>query len=409
MEMLAASRSIAQAPTQAHAGAAAALRVSETEVDAASEQTFLQHIALSNVTNAVPFTLIAICSVYLPGWRIMAGLLVLNVAAMAAMYLVSRRIAAAQDGPHYRAGWRVYEGLAFLTGVLWSGLMLPIMPTLGHDIASAFVCVVIIVAVAITSMVLAPQWRSFVCFLSGVMLCLVPQTVAFIGVLGLIPLAATLGLVPALGGLALALRRQHRLMIRTQLENRRLADDLTHALAAAEYLASRDSLTGLYNRRAFEELARKAAAEAHAEPLCLILVDLDHFKAINDCHGHGIGDSVLQQAGQLIAGVAGPRDLVGRGDGAVARWGGEEFILLLRGCTPDGGALLAERLRVGLSALGHAEWPEGLRVTGSFGVAAWHGRMPLHLGISRADAAMYEAKNAGRDRVCIHSEAMVEA
>lgn len=402
MEMLATARSI-------HAARAAMeTRVTETDVDTLSEQMFLQHIPLSNFTNSVPFALIAICCSYLPEWRLMASFLVLNMALVVGMYLVSRRIIRSVEPKQSHALWRAYEAMAFASGLLWSAKMWPIMPTLGHDIASAFVCVVIIVSVAVTCMVVAPQWRTFVAFLSGVMVCLVSLTVAYIGSVGLIPLAATLGLGPALVGLAIALRKQHRLMIRTQLENQQLAEHLTQALAAAEYLASRDSLTGLYNRRAFENLAGKVVADAQAGPLCLVLVDLDHFKAINDRHGHAIGDSVLQQAGQLIAGTVGPLDLVGRGDGAVARWGGEEFILLLRQCRLQQAVEVAETLRDGLSRLRHAAWPDGLAVTGSFGVAAWEGNIPLHVAISSADAAMYQAKNEGRNRICVHDEASGE-
>ncbi len=93
---------------------------------------------------------------------------------------------------------------------------------------------------------------------------------------------------------------------------------------------------------------------------------------------------------------------MGRGDGAIARWGGEEFILLLRNCSLDRASEVAEKLRFGLLALRNPEWPEGLVVTGSFGVAPWTPETPLHTAIAMADEAMYSAKNAGRNRVCLH-------
>lgn len=398
MEMLATAKSLQTAQT-VHAGV-----VAEDQVDQLSRQNFLEHIPLSNATNVVPFALIAICSFYLPEWRLMASLLCLNALALVAMYTVSRMLRTAPSHENSGALWRAYEAFAFVSGMLWAAKMFPVIATLGRDIASMFVCVVIIVAIAVTSMVVASQWRTFLSFLVGVMLCLIPQTVAFIDVIGPVPLLATLGLAPALISLASAIRRQNRLMIRTQLEKQQLADDLAHALSVAEYLANRDSLTDLYNRRAFVDVATKLRDDASAGPLSLIIVDLDHFKRINDLYGHGVGDSVLKMAAQLISNAVGPLDVVGRGDGAVGRWGGEEFIILMRNCPQKEAAQLAERLRQGLVDLRAFDWPEALVVSGSFGVAIWSEGDDLNMAIGLADAAMYQAKHQGRNRVCVHDD-----
>ena len=395
MEMLATARSLRAAQP------APRICVTEADIDQLSRRNFLDHIPLSNVTNVVPFTLIALCCSYVAQGTLLAALLALNAAAVFGMYLVSRRLRKATSLAQSAFWWRVYEITSFASGVLWAATMLPVVATLGQDIASMFVCVIIIVSVAVTSMVVASQWRTVLSFLAGVMLCLVPQTLAYLAVIGPIPLVATIGLGPALVGLAHAIRKQERLMIRTQLENQQLAESLSEALAVAEFLASRDSLTGLYNRRAFEELALGISADEPGTPLSLILLDLDHFKSINDRHGHGIGDSVLKETAQLIKSTVGPLDVVGRGDGAVARWGGEEFILLLRGATLEQAAYIAETLRQGLAALRDPRWAEDLVVTGSLGVARWHEGMPLHLAIGLADTAMYQAKKAGRNQVSI--------
>jgi diguanylate cyclase (GGDEF)-like protein len=161
-------------------------------------------------------------------------------------------------------------------------------------------------------------------------------------------------------------------------------------------------LTGLYNRRAFETVATAMQNDASTAPLSLILVDLDHFKAINDRHGHTTGDSVLRRAADVIASHAGPLDLVGRGDGAVARWGREEFIILLRNMSAADAAAVAERMRVDLTQLSDGSWPDGFMVTASFGVAEWSNGISLHTCISRSDEAMYSAKQAGRNRVRLH-------
>lgn len=401
MEMFATARSIEAAQ------AASESCDIESDVNRLSQRNFLQHIPLANVINIIPFALIAICSLYLPDWRLMAGLIAANAATVLAMFFVSRQLLRC-DAERHRIYWLVYDTMACVSGLIWASMMFPVIETLGRDIVSLFVCVVIIVSIAVTSMVVASQWRTFSAFLAGVMLCLIPLTFAYIDSTGPITLIATLGLAPALLVLAHGARLQNRLIIRTQLEKQQLADDLAQALAAAEYLANRDSLTGLFNRRAFEDVAERVRKDDHSHPISIVLVDLDHFKAINDRHGHAVGDNVLKSAAALMSSAIGPFDLVGRGDGAAARWGGEEFILLLRNSTATDAAQMAELLRTALADVKDPTWPAGLTVTGSFGVATWHENMTLHMAINQADAAMYEAKNAGRNKVHVASQAGTE-
>jgi diguanylate cyclase (GGDEF)-like protein len=279
--------------------------------------------------------------------------------------------------------------------------MLPVVATLGTNINSTFVCVIIIVSVAVTSMVIATRWRGFLCFLAGVILCLLPQTIAYIDVIGPIPLLATIALGPALWGLGAPVYRQERSLIRAQLEMDHLTQELSRALDKAEFLANRDSLTGLYNRRAFEATANALGSGRQDGQVCLILIDLDHFKSINDCHGHSTGDSVLQKAAETIVETMRPIDVLGRGDGAAARWGGEEFLLLLPHCSLPLAAQVAEALRARLAKLSDPLWPTDLTVSGSLGVARWEPGASLHHCISEADQAMYRAKQAGRNRIAV--------
>jgi diguanylate cyclase (GGDEF)-like protein len=374
-------------------------RALETMVEHLSQAHFLRGAAQWQSANLAPLLLIGLCSLYLPDWKPTALFIALNLACGAAMFAVSQRLARSNHPPDERGLWRWYNWLAFGAGASWAGLMWPVAPTLGEDIASTFVCVIIIASVAVTSMVMATQRASFVHFLAGLILCLLPQTIIHIGAIGPIPLVATIALAPALWGLAGAVHRQDRSLIRTQLEKEHLAQELARALEQAEFLANRDSLTGLYNRRAFEKLAHEVRSADPAAPLCLVLIDLDHFKAINDTHGHAAGDAVLQMAAQIILEDARPSDVLGRGDGAVARWGGEEFLLLLPHCPMPLALLMAERLRARLAAMADPSWPEGLAVSGSFGVACWRPEVALHQCISEADQAMYRAKQAGRNRV----------
>jgi diguanylate cyclase (GGDEF)-like protein len=163
--------------------------------------------------------------------------------------------------------------------------------------------------------------------------------------------------------------------------------------SAAEYNAAFDSLTGLANRRTAHAGLGAAVARARraGTPLTVIALDLDHFKTVNDRHGHPAGDAVLAAVGAAL--IAGVRD----GD-VPARVGGEEFIVLLPDIAEPSAMLVAERLRTVVSAL---QVP-GVRqpVTASLGVAHLD---PWDLDASsllrRADEALYEAKDLGRDRV----------
>jgi len=162
-------------------------------------------------------------------------------------------------------------------------------------------------------------------------------------------------------------------------------------------LSHRDHLTGLMNRRAFDDLgpAQLAQAERHRWPLALLLFDLDHFKRINDQHGHEIGDQVLQHVAQLAQAQLRSGDLL-------ARYGGEEFIALLPDCDDQAALALAERLRQAIQQQ-PPRLPDGstLNLSASFGLAARPAGLQASLTelFSRADAALYAAKAKGRNQV----------
>ncbi|MDE1567935.1 GGDEF domain-containing protein [Aquabacter sp. P-9] len=168
--------------------------------------------------------------------------------------------------------------------------------------------------------------------------------------------------------------------------------------------ADTDALTGLSNRRAFDEELERAGRRARrtGEPVSLLLVDLDHFKAVNDVSGHPAGDAVLRRTGERLKGA------VHRADDLAARYGGEEFAVILPGTDGAGAAALAEAIRADIAA---ADMPHPLtgRVTASIGAATHAGGEadPVQL-VSQADRALYRAKALGRDRVVVF-EAMGEA
>jgi len=162
-------------------------------------------------------------------------------------------------------------------------------------------------------------------------------------------------------------------------------------------LASTDPLTGLLNRRRFLELAvaEHLRAGRHQRPLSLVLIDLDHFKRVNDQHGHRMGDAVLRTAAAILSGAI-------RGSDLAARFGGEELVLLLPETDLNGAAGMAERLRQGFAAAITSLDGTDVRVTASLGVAAWRGPgESLDTLIHRADQALYAAKHAGRDKVMV--------
>jgi diguanylate cyclase len=171
------------------------------------------------------------------------------------------------------------------------------------------------------------------------------------------------------------------------------AQQREQALAATER-AERDPLTGLGNRhlleRCFAELLPEA--ERQRRPFAVVLLDLDHFKRVNDRHGHAGGDIVLTAIGALLRESTRPGDVL-------ARLGGEEFVLLLPGMAPASAADLCQRLRERIACQTWPGLPEAERITASIGLAhaAPYDARDL---LRRADAALYEAKRSGRDRVC---------
>jgi diguanylate cyclase len=165
------------------------------------------------------------------------------------------------------------------------------------------------------------------------------------------------------------------------------------AYVTMQRLANTDALTGLANRRAIEEAVLGL-------PSCgVILVDLDHFKRVNDEHGHAVGDEVLQ-------GVAGRLESAVRGSDRVGRWGGEEFLVVLSEFDLDRVTRIAERLH---AAIGSEPLRSGLRVTASLGVAVKLPGEVFGQALERADRALYRAKEAGRNRVCVADGAVVSS
>jgi two-component system cell cycle response regulator len=177
------------------------------------------------------------------------------------------------------------------------------------------------------------------------------------------------------------------------LRVKRLHDALLDANRRLARQALTDDLTGLANRRhGAHQLEREIALGVrHGRLLSLVRVDVDHFKAINDTHGHQAGDQVLAEVARRLAGAV-------RGGDELARWGGDEFVAILPDTDKAGALSAAERLRVAVAAAPIEVAATSRAVTISVGWAHWSGDTPDDL-LARADRALYKAKDAGRDTV----------
>lgn len=180
----------------------------------------------------------------------------------------------------------------------------------------------------------------------------------------------------------------------------RLAIQLHKQKELLQRLSRTDGLTGLYNRHYWESRVSDLLAQVgrHPQPLSLILLDVDHFKAINDTHGHSVGDQVLQQIARQLQANLRETELLGR-------YGGEEFALVLPNTGVDAALATAERLRhvIALSGFCEQEQSQGLHCTISLGVATWQEGFGDYAGwIRAADHALYQAKHRGRDTTVVH-------
>lgn len=237
-----------------------------------------------------------------------------------------------------------------------------------------------------------------------------PRQAAFAGVLAMVLLAMCMGMLshidPVYYPPTLELLR-FELMIGTlpplilaayQISawRNRLAQqrsELRDTLEKVQTLASRDALTGLYNRRHMQDRLIDSAKrhERYGERFTIVLVDLDHFKRINDVHGHRVGDEALMA-------FASAAILALRESDTVGRWGGEEFLFILPNTSPTKALVALDRLRAALQHCSISSRVPGLRVAFSAGVAQHDLAAPVHRTLERADHALYQAKTAGRNR-----------
>lgn len=171
---------------------------------------------------------------------------------------------------------------------------------------------------------------------------------------------------------------------------------LDHSLRDARDVATRDALTGTANRHHLRQVAEKLETQVRArgERVALCMIDADDFKAVNDAYGHAVGDQVLVGIAARLRARIGASDVI-------ARFGGEEFVAVLRNCSEDGAHAVAQDMRAAIARRPIDTTAGPLRVTVSIGICGWHADDLFDNALERADRALYAAKHGGKNRVVV--------
>lgn len=186
-----------------------------------------------------------------------------------------------------------------------------------------------------------------------------------------------------------------RRQVREEGKLRAMTESLSLRSQTLERAALTDALTGTQNRRYFDDALKEYLDEFRRvnRPVGLLIVDLDHFKQINDTHGHDVGDEVLRAVGNCLKDMTRYHDVV-------ARLGGEEFAVVAPNMDLEMMKRFAERIRRAIGDMAIVSGNARLKVTASAGLAVWDRKEPAEALFKRADQQLYQAKKTGRNRVC---------
>jgi diguanylate cyclase (GGDEF)-like protein len=236
-------------------------------------------------------------------------------------------------------------------------------------------------------------------FVAGIIWAINPPLERVLVLLLVLTLPNIIGLMTALR-LNKLQRLQFHSLATERKSNKRLTEEIEQRErleAELRRLAQMDDLTGLNNRRWFMELAEQELRHSQrtGTPLTICMIDLDHFKAVNDTHGHAIGDHALEILSRLCKDELRKMDIMGR-------FGGEEFVVALPNATPQDAGFVAERIRKRIAGYRFTGELAGLTLTVTIGIAGVEpGEKNLDAALLRADKALYDGKHAGRDRVMV--------
>jgi diguanylate cyclase (GGDEF)-like protein len=346
------------------------------------------------VANLACLLLVSFAAYSMPNAWSYAVPIALRVAAMAATRATFARLrrALASRGDHGRETRHVMAALAF-GGVSWAAVLVPVVAEPFLNPGRMLVGGGVLVGISIIVSLLAPVPRLAAAFCAGFVVTFAAGIAgapadfavrASFGMAGLFAIFLSYGI---------ATTSRHRAAAEMLVENRAMSEELAEALAQAEFLAYRDPLTGLMNRRAFFQCA---AEHGNDRVRHVITIDLDHFKAINDSFGHETGDRVLVGVAAALRRVMDQLD----GDGHCAvRLGGEEFAMIVSIAEPRLAAIVADMVRHSIALVASEIGVRDLVTTASIGICAWQPGQPLDEVLARADRALYRAKTAGRNRV----------
>ncbi|MCJ7420664.1 GGDEF domain-containing protein [Sphingomicrobium astaxanthinifaciens] len=337
------------------------------------------------------------------------GLAILaRVAALLTNYVLGVKLRAALEaGDDYQKPMARWVRGAALAGFSWSLLLWAVPASEVGSLGAQGLFSIVLLGVASAINTVIGERRAILYFTIPFALSAGAYFVCLAPLVGWLPLLiATLGIV-IIFLFALNLESQHQHLAASFAANAMLAQslhqanvELSEALEIADRLAHYDQLTGLRNRRCFEQEAQ-GMASARAEDgrrLDMLLVDVDHFKSLNDRFGHAFGDRVLKRVGKALDAFAEAHP-----ETIAARIGGEEFAVVLDGAGSDAEArLYSEDLRARIEAASPtargSDQPS--RITVSLGLTRWRVGETLDQAMRRADRLLYAAKEAGRDRSC---------
>lgn len=339
----------------------------------------------------IPLALIGWIAIDTPNLRGLGMLIVLQAFAQLAITASSTWLRRGMSGvslPRFRhALWMLAEASS---GAVWAAALALIGPMIGSSDAALTSWITILVTMTVSALLAAPIAGIVFPLFAGFAVTLAAGTLMLERDVSSFSELALLCLTGALFVVAKAVNLQARANCRAEIGVVRLSERLEEELRRTSWLSRHDSLTGLLNRSALQS----AIAERGESPTPVILMDIDHFKAINDNFGHMQGDAVIAAVGACISQV-----LTEVADGALAaRWGGEEFIIALPGRSDAQAKDIAETLRKAVARLTHEDWPARLRLTASLGIASGPAASFPSL-FKQADRAMYDAKASGRNRV----------
>ncbi|WP_284124875.1 GGDEF domain-containing protein [Parerythrobacter aestuarii] len=294
--------------------------------------------------------------------------------------------------------WGLGFTLAF-GGASWALLLLPLLVDPFLHPARMAIGAGTFVGVALVTVLLSPTPRLMIAFIAGFSVTVTAGLFSAPEFMALQAFIYAHGLLLAIAGFAYASSHQRRLSAEMLVENRLLGEELADSLAHAEFLMHRDPLTGLRNRRClFEEEWPGLAPHKRKHVLTL---DLDHFKHVNDTHGHATGDHVLIAVANIL------RDFetsIPGGPHVSARLGGEEFVFVLTNLDRALALSSAELIRTRIEELGtKVRNFEGVTTSASIGLCSVRSGQSLDTALQKSDLAMYRAKERGRNRVEAHA------